>query len=86
MISGYNDFLTTLEAQSDKFEALKKLTLLEIAFANQRNRERTISSNSAAAAETNRGKMTKRVIFATFMLFFLMNYLCGQSRCVFLCG
>uniref|UniRef100_A0A183UJC9 PH_9 domain-containing protein n=1 Tax=Toxocara canis TaxID=6265 RepID=A0A183UJC9_TOXCA len=35
----FDDFLVTLEAQGEKFEALKRLTLLERAYSNQRKTE-----------------------------------------------
>jgi hypothetical protein len=36
----FDDFLVTLQAQEDKFESLKKLTLLEQAYTNLRQKER----------------------------------------------
>jgi hypothetical protein len=39
LIRQFDDFLTTLHAQGDKFESLKKLTLIEQAFSNLRHKE-----------------------------------------------
>ena len=39
LIREYDDFLATLDAQDPKFDALKKLTLLEQAFDAQRHKE-----------------------------------------------
>uniref|UniRef100_A0A914XIB6 Spectrin alpha chain n=1 Tax=Plectus sambesii TaxID=2011161 RepID=A0A914XIB6_9BILA len=39
LIRQFDDFLTTLHAQGEKFESLKKLTLLEQAFSNLRQKE-----------------------------------------------
>ncbi|KFD52473.1 hypothetical protein M513_06670 [Trichuris suis] len=54
-IRQYDDFLTTLSAQDDKFEALKKLTLLEQAFKNQIKRE----DDMRRQEEVTREKMRK---------------------------
>uniref|UniRef100_A0A5S6R1A2 Spectrin beta chain n=1 Tax=Trichuris muris TaxID=70415 RepID=A0A5S6R1A2_TRIMR len=54
-IRQFDDFLTTLSAQDDKFEALKKLTLLEQAFKNQIKREDDLRRQE----EVTREKMRK---------------------------
>lgn len=35
----FDDFLITLEAQGEKFDSLKRLTLLEKAYSKQRKKE-----------------------------------------------
>ncbi|CDW52048.1 protein sma d; protein sma c; protein sma b [Trichuris trichiura] len=54
-IRQFDDFMTTLSAQDDKFEALKKLTLLEQAFKNQIKRE----DDMRRQEEVTREKMRK---------------------------
>lgn len=61
MIAQYNDFLATLEAQHDKFEALRKLTMLEQALQSDRHKHLVQQRERADTDQSNRGAMKKRV-------------------------
>ncbi len=51
----FDDFLVTLQAQDDKFESLKKLTLLEQAYTQLRHKERDrMRQQDETAKEPNR--------------------------------
>jgi hypothetical protein len=54
IIRQYDDFMTTLDAQSDKFDALKKLTLLEQACQAQRYRDYSAQNDNTQAKTTKK--------------------------------
>lgn len=58
LIRHYDDFLVTLHAQGDKFEGLKKLTLLEQAWASQTEKE----AERRKAEETKKAEKRKDTI------------------------
>lgn len=60
-IVGYDDFLTTLQAQADKFEGLEKLTLIEKAFSNQRAKEESRKKQEDEKKEKNRKEQIRTV-------------------------
>ncbi|KAK0410555.1 hypothetical protein QR680_005192 [Steinernema hermaphroditum] len=61
-LRNFDDFLVTLEAQNDKFEALKRLTLIEKSFAEIRERESQILSLSISQPESRRETQTIKTL------------------------
>lgn len=59
LIRKYDDFLTALNAQQPKFEALKNLTLLEMAYGNQLEREEERRKLEDQRREKNRKDQIK---------------------------
>uniref|UniRef100_A0A1I7ZAM9 PH domain-containing protein n=1 Tax=Steinernema glaseri TaxID=37863 RepID=A0A1I7ZAM9_9BILA len=61
-LRNFDDFLVTLEAQSDKFQALQRLTLIEKSFAEIRERESQILSLSISQPESRRETQTIKTL------------------------
>ncbi|XP_048485825.1 spectrin beta chain, non-erythrocytic 5 [Plutella xylostella] len=60
MINRHRDLEETIEAQRDRFEALKRITLVEAAFKQQQEEEEAARRESAARAAAERAEALRR--------------------------